>query len=73
MALHAETPVRSAKAKVKRNKKVLGRKIAEVEEAEGGFIVNTRVDKPDGPYDPGHKHIATTKKKAVEIITGFLK
>lgn len=59
--------------KVRKNKKTLGRKIAEIEEAEGGFIVTTRVDKPDGPYDAGHKHIAATKKRANEIISGFLK
>ena len=64
---------RSAVDKVKRNKKTLGRKIAEIEEAEGGFIVNLRVDNPDGGYDPGHKHIATSKKKANEIISGFMK
>jgi len=68
MALH-ESPV----DKVRKNKKTLGRKIAEIEEADGGFIVTTRVDKPDGPYDAGHKHIATNKKRANEIIMGFLK
>lgn len=66
-------PHRTAVDKVRKNKKTLGRKIVEIEEADGGFIVNTRVDKPDGPYDPGHKHIATTKKKATQIISGFLK
>lgn len=64
---------RTAVEKVRKNKKTLGRKIAEIEEAEGGFIVTTRVDKPDGPYDAGHKHVTTTKKKANEIISGFLK
>ncbi len=64
---------RSAVAKVKKNKKTLGRKIAEIEEANGGFIVNTRIDRDDGPYDSGTRHIAVTKKKATEIIRSFLK
>ena len=66
-------PNRTAVEKVRKNKKTLGRKIAEIEEAEGGFIVNLRVDSPDGDYDPGHKHIATNKKRANDIISGFLK
>lgn len=63
----------SAVTKVRKNKKTLGRKIAEIEEAKGGFIVNLRVDNDDGPYDSGTKHIAATKKKANEIINSFLK
>lgn len=63
----------SAVAKVKKNKKTLGRKIAEIEEAKGGFIVKLRVDRDDGPFDSGTKHIAATKKKANEIISSFLK
>jgi len=64
---------RTAVDKVKKNKKTLGRKMAEIEEASGGFIVTTRVDDPDGDYDPGHKHIAISKKSATTIISGFLK
>lgn len=64
---------RTAVEKVRRNKKTLGRRIAEVEEADGGFIVTTRVDQPDAPYDSGHKHIATSKQGANKIIMGFLK
>lgn len=63
----------TAREKVRKNKKTLDRKIAEIEEAKGGFIVNTRVDRDDGPYDSGTKHIAATKKKATEIISNFLK
>lgn len=64
---------RTAVDKVRKNKKTLGRKIAEVEEAEGGFIVTTRVDKDDGPYDPGHKHVVTSKGAAQKIVSGFMK
>ncbi len=63
----------TAKAKVRKNKKTLSRKVADIQEAKGGFIVTTRIDRDDGPYDSGTKHIATTQKKATAIITGFLK
>ncbi len=63
----------SAVAKVRKNKKTLGRKMVEIEEAKGGFIVRTRVDSDGDVYDPGTKHIAATKKKATDIISSFLK